>query len=123
MSAVVSGAIPARLQFLRFALVGCAGFVVDAGVLNAMLALGADRYTGRIVSYLAAATFTWALNRNYTFRAQRNERLVSEWGRFLAANAVGGLINWGTYAILVALSATVFAHPSIGVAAGSLAGL
>ena len=123
MSAVVSGAIPARTQFLRFALVGCAGFLVDAGVLNAVLMLGADRYTGRVASYLAAATFTWALNRNYTFRAQQDARLLREWGRFLAANAVGGLINWASYAILVSLSTAVFTHPVIGVAAGSLAGL
>jgi putative flippase GtrA len=120
---VASEVVPARTQFLRFALVGCAGFVVDAGVLSLVLWLGADHYTGRVVSYLAAATFTWALNRNYTFRAQRGTRLVGEWGRFLAANAVGGVINWVTYAILVASSAAVFAHPVIGVAAGSLAGL
>ena len=123
MSAVVSGAIPARMQLLRFALVGSAGFLVDAGVLNAVLLLGADRYTGRVVSWLAAATFTWALNRHHTFRAQRDTRLLREWGRFLAANAVGGLINWTTYAILVSVSATVFAYPVIGVAAGSMAGL
>jgi putative flippase GtrA len=123
MSAVVSGAIPARLQFLRFALVGCAGFLVDAGVLNAVLLLGADRYTGRVASYLAAASFTWALNRNYTFREQRDTKLLREWGRFLAANAAGGLINWVTYAILVSASTTMFAHPVIGVAAGSAAGL
>lgn len=123
MISVASEVIPARTQFLRFALVGCAGFVVDAGVLSLVLWLGADHYTGRVVSYLAAATFTWALNRNYTFRAQRGARLVGEWGRFLAANAVGGVINWATYAILVATSAVVFAHPVIGVAAGSLAGL
>ena len=123
MNVAVSGATPAPVQFLRFALVGCAGFLVDAGVLNAVLLLGADRYSGRLVSYLAAATFTWALNRNYTFRAQRDTRLLGEWGRFLAANAVGGLINWTTYAILVSVSTTVFAHPAIGVGAGSLAGL
>jgi putative flippase GtrA len=120
---VASDVLPVRAQFLRFALVGCAGFVVDAGVLSLVLWLGADHYTGRIASYLAAATFTWALNRNYTFRAQRGTGLLSEWGRFLAANAVGGVINWATYAILVSFSATVFAHPVIGVAAGSLAGL
>ena len=123
MISVASDVVPARAQFLRFALVGCAGFVVDAGVLSVVLWIGADHYTGRIASYLAAATFTWALNRNYTFRAQRGTRLLSEWGRFLAANAVGGVINWAAYAILVSVSALVFAHPVIGVAAGSLAGL
>lgn len=123
MISVASEVAPARAQFLRFALVGCAGFLVDAAVLSAVLFLGADHYTGRIVSYLAAATSTWVLNRNYTFSAQRDARLLGEWGRFLAANAVGGLINWSTYALLVSVSAVVFAHPIIGVAAGSVAGL
>ncbi len=36
---------------------------------------------------------------------------------------MGGVINWATYAIFVSVSALVFAHPVIGVAAGSLAGL
>jgi putative flippase GtrA/4-amino-4-deoxy-L-arabinose transferase-like glycosyltransferase len=115
--------VAARTQFLRFALVGCAGFVVDAGVLNAVLLLGADRYSGRLVSYLVAATATWALNRNYTFREQRDARRLREWGRFLASNALGGLVNWVSYAMLVSVSGTVRAHPVIGVAVGSLAGL
>jgi putative flippase GtrA len=115
--------LSARMQFLRFALVGCAGFVVDAGVLNAVLLLGADRYSGRLVSYLAAATTTWVLNRNYTFREQRDVRRLREWGRFLASNAFGGCVNWVTYALLVTVSGTVSAHPVIGVAVGSLAGL
>ncbi len=34
---VASDVVPARAQFLRFALVGCAGFVVDAGVLSVVL--------------------------------------------------------------------------------------
>ncbi len=123
MISAVSAAMRTRAQFLRFALVGCAGFLVDAGALNVVLLLGADRYAGRVVSYLAAATFTWALNRNYTFRAERDTKRIREWARFLATNAVGGLINWTTYAVLVAVSPTVFAHPVLGVAAGSLAGL
>ena len=44
-------------------------------------------------------------------------------GRFLAANAVGGLVNYTTYAVLVTIYASVAAQPVIGVAAGSVAGL
>jgi putative flippase GtrA len=33
------------------------------------------------------------------------------------------LLNYSVYALLVAVSRTVFAHPVLGVAAGSLAGL
>jgi putative flippase GtrA len=115
---------PAQIQFLRFALVGIAGFVVDAATLyTAMHYAGANHYGGRLISYLVAASVTWALNRRFTFHARRSARPLHEWGRFLASNALGGLLNYTTYAILVASSSTVFEHPVLGVAAGSSAGL
>ena len=112
-----------RTQFLRFALVGAAGFFVDAGALYLFMHFGANHYTGRVLSYLAAATFTWALNRHYTFEGRQDNNLLREWLKFLAANVLGGLVNYSAYAALVALSETVSAWPVIGVGAGSLAGL
>jgi putative flippase GtrA len=113
-----------RLQFLRFAVVGAAGFVVDAASLHLVVyGIGAGLYVGRLVSYLTAATFTWALNRRYTFRDQRDHNLTREWLRFLAANAGGGLINYTVYAVLINAFEMVSRWPVIGVAAGSMAGL
>ncbi|NCY23754.1 MAG: GtrA family protein, partial [Alphaproteobacteria bacterium] len=43
---------PIIVQFLRFGLVGTAGFVMDSAVLLAMLALGLGPYAGRVASYL-----------------------------------------------------------------------
>ncbi len=113
-----------RSQFLRFALVGVAGFVVDAATLHAAIRfLGAGLYVGRVLSYLMAATATWALNRRYTFVDRGNSRLLHEWLKFLAANAVGGVVNYLTYAALVKASALVATWPVLGVGAGSIAGL
>jgi len=112
------------LQFLRFGVVGVAGFLVDAGVLTAMLWLGLGPYAGRVVSYLAAASTTFALNRAWTFRsASREVPVAAQWGRFVLLNLVGFVANYGTYAALVAGTEVVAAHPVIGVAAGSLAGM
>jgi putative flippase GtrA len=112
----------AFLQFLRFALIGTAGLAVDTGVLYlAMHGLGLDHYSGRLVSWLAAATFTWAMNRRFTFNDKRPA--LKQWAAFLAANAVGGFINYAVYAALVATSPGAAAYPVIGIAAGSLAGL
>lgn len=112
------------LQFLRFGVVGVAGFLVDAGVLTAMLWLGLGPYAGRVVSYLAAASTTFALNRAWTFRsAPREGAVAAQWGRFVLLNLVGFAANYGTYAALVAGTALVAAHPVIGVAAGSIAGM
>ena len=111
------------LQFVRFGVVGTVGFVVDTAVLYAGLALGLGLYGGRAVSYLAAATTTWALNRAWTFRGQGQAPVMRQWALFVAINLVGFAFNYGTYAALVAGVAFVAQYPVIGVAAGSLAGM
>ena len=111
-------------QFLRFGVVGVIGFVVDTAVLYAGLAVGAGLYLGRAVSYVVAATATWALNRAWTFRsARRDQPVTAQWGRFVLLNLAGFAANYGTYAALVAGVPLVAAQPVLGVAAGSLAGM
>ncbi len=108
-------------QLLRFGVVGGIGFLADAGVLLAALALGLDKYSGRVLSYLAAVTVTFALNRAWTFRDRQGSGAVAgQWARFAVLNLVGFAANYGTYALLVALTAL---HPVLAVAAGSLAGM
>ncbi len=111
------------LQFARFGVVGTIGFLVDTAVLYAGLALGLGLYGGRAVSYLAAASATFALNRAWTFRGQGEGRVARQWALFVVLNLVGFAFNYGTYAALVATVALVAQHPVIGVAAGSLAGM
>jgi putative flippase GtrA len=111
-------------QFLRFTLVGAAGFLVDAAVLALGLSvLGLGKYLARAISFLCAATFTWAMNRRFTFADSASQNRASEWGRFIAVNGVGGLINYGTYAALVTFAYTPFSNPFVALAFGSLAGL
>ena len=114
-------------ELLRFGTVGVAGFVVDAAVLTAGIALGTGPWLGRVVSYLAAATTTFALNRAWTFRAVARPvgraAAARQWGLFLLVNLVGFACNYGTYAALLASLPVVAAQPVLGVAAGSLAGL
>ncbi|UUX49597.1 GtrA family protein [Nisaea acidiphila] len=112
-----------KLQFLSFAVVGALGFLVDATALQLFLNVaGLDLYSARIGSFLVAVTFTWAMNRHFTF-ASDDPRLLREWFRFLSANSLGAGVNLGTYGILVWAIPIVAAHPVLGVAAGSIAGL
>jgi putative flippase GtrA len=111
-------------QALRFAAVGVLGFLVDAGVLMATRSLpGLNLYSGRAVSFLAAVTATWALNRSFTFKEHASPSMLKEWVRFCAANALGGAVNLGVYAWLVNSVSLVHNSPVLGVAAGSLSGL
>jgi putative flippase GtrA len=108
-------------QFVRFGLVGIGGFVIDTLVLYAVKGeLGL--YGGRAVSYLAAATFTWALNRRFTFITLRPTPRFRQWLEFLAANAIGAVANYGAYSALVTWTAAA-TMPVFAVAAGSIAGL
>ena len=82
-----------RAQFVRFALVGAAGFVVDESVLALMHGvLGLDPFVARAISILTAMTFTWWGNRALTFRthaARGPAAVLREWLRFVGANALG----------------------------------
>lgn len=109
-------------QFLRFAVVGTIGFVVDAGVLLYVLSQEIGFYSARAVSFLCAVTCTWLLNRVFTFR-DRNAGRLGQWVHFASVNLVGGLINYGIYAVLVWQLAFVQTWPVLGVAAGSIAGM
>jgi len=98
-----------RSRFLRFGLVGGAGFVVDKGVLAlAHYLAGLDRFSARAISILCAMTFTWWGNRTLTFADHAATggaaELAREWFRFVLANAVGAVVNYGSYSLLVSLA-------------------
>lgn len=113
-----------RRQFLSFGIVGTVGFLVDVGVLTLLLATsGLGFYWGRLLSFLAAATVTWALNRRFTFSGAAKSGAVGQWARFVLVNSGGGLVNYATYAALIAASAFIREWPVLAVAAGSIAGL
>ncbi len=112
------------LEMFRFGVVGGVGFVVDSAVLLAMLALGLGPYGGRVVSYVVAASCTFALNRAWTFRHQpKSQTPVRQWALFLALNLIGFACNYGAYAALISGVPLVARYPVLGVAAGSLAGM
>jgi putative flippase GtrA len=117
-----------RSPFVRFALVGACGFVVDETVLTILhYLIGVDRYSARAVSIFCAATFTWWGNRNLTFAEHAAtggpQELALEWFRFMVANAVGALVNYATYSLLVALAPAPLGYPLVAAAAGVGVGL
>jgi len=113
-----------RSELLRFAIVGGVGFVVDAAVLMALVRGAAlDPYSSRALSFVAAATTTWWLNRIFTFRGHAPRPLAHQWLSFLLVSIGGALINYGVYVAVLQLWPLARAWPVIGAAFGSLAGL
>lgn len=112
-------------EALRFGLVGVAGYVVDVSVLVVLVRLGIDPFAARVPSFLAAASCTWFLNRQFTFRPPPTGAapMRRQWALFLVLMLPGAALNYGTYAVLLAeweLAQRVLAIP---VAAGALAGM
>ncbi len=107
--------------FIKFAIIGTIGFIVDSGVLELCIrVLGLDHYTGRVLSVFVAMTVTWLGNRSFTFVGHVPEPWWRQAAKFYAANALGALINYGVYSAMVASSATIHDHPIWGVAAGAI---
>lgn len=112
---------------LRFGLVGIAGLLVDLAVLY-VAAPSLGWYSARGLSFWAAATTTWWLNRHYTFAhaaagvAQSPISVVRQYLRYLFSMTLGGSVNYLTYATVIVWW-TWPAAPAVGVALGSCAGL
>jgi len=112
-----------KRELLRFALAGVAGFVVDAGVLYSMLAIGAGYFLGRGFSFLAAVWATWQINRRFTFTERTDKSLWTEWWHYLLAMLGGGAVNYAAYSAAVLLLPKGPLLPLFAVAVGSLAGM
>ena len=117
----------ARLPpFLRFAIIGALGFLLDLAVLAlAIEVLGLGSYAGRALSFAVTVTFTWAMNRWLTFADRRAAPggILKEWARFVAANAIGLAVNYAVYAALLTWASGWLASPYVAAGCGSVAGL
>ena len=112
------------VQFARFSTVGAIGFVVDSLILySCLFFLEMNIYSGRVVSYIVAATTTWLLNRWYTFSRSGRLGVGRQWSFFLAVNTLGGIVNYGVYSVLVSKWMLFSTTPVLAVALGSVAGL
>ncbi|MBL0422943.1 GtrA family protein [Ramlibacter sp. AW1] len=108
--------------WLRFAVVGTVGFVVDAGVLLGLIeAFGAHPVLARGISVPVAVWATWYLNRRFTFEARGDA-----WGSFLRYVVVslgGAGVNVATYAALMFSSSTFATRPLAALAVASVVAL
>lgn len=115
----------AQSRILRFAVVGGAGYFVNAAALWAIHHVaGLDYYTSYVPAFLVAVTFTWWGNRELTFQEHAaRTSLAREWAKFVAANLIGFGANYALYASLLRFAPYPLDNPFIAQAAGTLFGL
>lgn len=105
----------------RFGVIGFVGFLVDAGVLSSLVrAADWGLYESRALSFGLAVTATWYLNRRYTFRHRASEDRAREYGRYLAIQTLGALINLAVYVGVIAALPALATTPVLPLAAGSV---
>jgi putative flippase GtrA len=114
-----------KSRFIRFGVVGSAGFVVNEAALWVIHHLtGLNFYWSQIPAFFVAVTFTWWGNRVLTFREHAaQESLIREWGKFVAANALGAVANYALYVSLLRFAPWPANNPYIALGAGTLFGL
>lgn len=111
-------------SFPRFVVVGGTGFVVDAIILTALTALaGMNPIAARLISFSVALFCTWALNRAWSFAAQRSAKVLPEAGRYVMVQLTGGAANLLVYAACIWLVPALHEAVLIPLAAGSAVGL
>jgi len=112
------------IQFIKFGIVGVAGFAVDTFFLYVGIdELGLGRVAAGFFAFPFAVTVTWIGNRLFTFRDAPHEPMAKQWAKFAAVCVVGIVFNRGTYTLLVSTIPFVYAYPVIGLLAGTAAGM
>ena len=88
-------------KLLRFGLVGCAGFALDAAVLMLLLDVTSlGPFAARAIAITVAMTATWLLNRSFTFGASRHS-LAIEGFRYGSVGVTSALVNYMLYSGLL----------------------
>jgi len=106
-------------RFGSFVGVGLAGFIADAAILSTLMHVWEwHHYTARALSFAAAVTLTWYLNRHWVF--WRTSDRKREYGAYFGVQAVGAAINLGTYALIIAVLPSLARLPVLPLAAGAL---
>lgn len=108
----------------RFFIVGSIGFFVDGGILTLLHSLfDFSLLHARLVSFAAAVTVTWWLNRQHTFADSKDSRVVNEWARYVVVNGIGALLNLGIFLWLVYRFSALADWPILPLAIASLLAL
>lgn len=111
-------------RFVRFLLVGCIGFAIDAGVLVlALRHVTSSVYAARALSFSLAVFVTWLVNRTFVFAAGApGAGIVTEYGRYLATQVTGAVANLLVFVALIELMPRLADTPVVPLAVGAVAG-
>jgi len=89
--------------FIRFAIIGCLGFLVDL-ISMITLSFWLAPMTARAGAFWFAATSNWLWNRTFTFNDRRKmtlKKMTHQWAHFIFCSGISFIPNWGCYYLLI----------------------
>ncbi len=89
-----------RSRFLRFAIVGAIGAVVDFGVLNLLMLIGVPFIAAGVVSFICAVVNNFLWNRFWTYPDSRSKPVSHQLVQFALINVIGLVIRTPLLAFL-----------------------
>ncbi len=111
-------------RFVLFGVAGTLGFIVDAGLAEALIKLlMVNFYFARLISFLCAVATTYAFNQRYTFADRISGKRHGQKRRYFVTMTAGFCLNYGIYATLGFYEPFFQRWPVLAIVAGSFAGL
>ncbi len=90
-----------RTRFLKFATVGAIGFGVDFLVFNLVRnVLGLPPIPSNMLSFVAAVTSNFLLNRFWTYPDSRTKPFLQQMGQYALVNVAGLAIRTGVFSLI-----------------------
>ncbi len=90
--------------------VSLAGFALDAILLTTSVASGLSAPVSRLISLFWAMQATFVLNGLFVFRELTLKGLPTQWGRYMACNGAGNLINYLLFVWFVSLKSPLVSN-------------
>jgi putative flippase GtrA len=121
---MTAGSLRATVRTVRsFAIVGGAGFVIEAVILTALTQLaGWSVWFARIPSFTTAVLATWLLNRTHTFAGRGLERRSTEALLYGVIQLCGAGINLAIFALCLLAWPQLGRIPVVPLAIGAAGG-
>jgi putative flippase GtrA len=124
MPPLTTGPPGLRKSFALFVAAATVGFIIDAGVVTALVrGFAWGPWQGRFVSFPLAVTATWWLNRRYAFRGTGGGDRRVEYAAYWAIQLAGAAVNFGIYGLCLHEAPVLASFPFVPVAIGGVAAM
>jgi putative flippase GtrA len=110
-----------RGDLVRFVFVGSLGFLIDFGILAALVhGANWNPFLSRALAMTTAGICTWWLHRHWTFASGRLRSAVSQSLLYATTQLIGLSTNYGIFSALVLTGGMWRNYPVLAAAVGSL---